>query len=70
MQVLDVPVFNDDGSVKFTQLVSPDEAQVLLQFAINFLLSTGITVKMLQSRKNDDDAPEPKTVKEKPILND
>jgi hypothetical protein len=41
MQIIDVPVYNDDGSVQFTQKVSPEEAQHLLTFAINFLASAG-----------------------------
>ena len=36
-----MPIFNDDGSVKLTQLVSPEEAKALLQFAINFHLAVG-----------------------------
>jgi hypothetical protein len=46
MKILDVPVYNDDGSIKFTQQVSPQEAQALLQFAINFMAATGLNVTM------------------------
>jgi hypothetical protein len=46
MKILDVPVYNDDGSIKFTQQVSPKEAQALLQFAINFMAATGLNVTM------------------------
>ena len=42
MKIIDVPIFNDDGSIQFTQSVRPEEAQVLLQFAINFLAQTGM----------------------------
>jgi hypothetical protein len=47
MKVIDVPVFNEDGSVRFTQVITAQEAQALLQFAINFLASTGMSVSML-----------------------
>jgi hypothetical protein len=46
MKILDVPIYNDDGSIKFTQQVSPQEAQALLQFAINFMAATGLNVTM------------------------
>jgi hypothetical protein len=55
MKIIDVPVFNDDGSVKFTQVVTAEEVQVLLQFAINFLASTGMSVKMLVQKFNEPD---------------
>lgn len=44
MKIIDVPVYNKDGSVQFTQSVSPEEAQHLLGFAINFLAATGMHV--------------------------
>lgn len=47
MKILEVPVYDEDGGIKFTQYVSPEEAQSLLQFAINFLLATG-----MHARKN------------------
>lgn len=40
---LDIPIMNDDGSVKTTLAVDPAQAQVLLQFALNFLIATGLT---------------------------
>jgi len=43
MKMIEVPVFNDDGSVKIVQQVSAQEAQHLLQFAINFLSSLGLS---------------------------
>jgi hypothetical protein len=44
MQIIDVPIYNEDGSVQFTQKVSPAEAQQLLMFALNFLVATGVAV--------------------------
>ena len=44
MQIIDVPVFNEDGSIKFTQQVTPEEAQHLLQFAINITMALGTRV--------------------------
>lgn len=48
-------MFNEDGSIKFTQVVNAEEAQVLLQFAINFLANTGMTVQMLAKRTEDEE---------------
>ena len=54
MKVIEVPVFNDDGSVKLTQLLSPGEAQSLLQFAINFLTASGMITAFAVSAKKED----------------
>lgn len=54
MKIIDVPIFNEDGSIKFTQVVGPEEAQMLLQFAINFLVSTGMSVRVLMADKDKD----------------
>ena len=42
MKIISVPVYNEDGSVQFTHQISPEEAQALLQFAINFLAASGM----------------------------
>lgn len=55
MKIIDVPVFNEDGSIKFTSVVNAEEAQTLLQFAINFLANTGMTVQMLTKRVADEE---------------
>ena len=52
MKIVEVPVFNDDGSIKFTAQVNPEQAQALLQFAYNFLVATGMTVRTLISNQN------------------
>ncbi len=57
MKIIDIPIFNQDGSIQFTQQVSPEEAQVLLQFAINFLTQTGVNqyaIPVETERKLDD----------------
>lgn len=54
MKILEVPVFDEDGGIKFTQYVSPDEAQALLQFAINFLVATGMNVRMIMAKDGDE----------------
>jgi hypothetical protein len=46
MKIIETPVYNEDGSVRFTQEVSPQEAQTLLSFALNFLVSTGLAAQM------------------------
>ena len=55
MKIIEVPVFNEDGSIKLTQMVSPEEAQTLLQFAINFMLAMGNTVQVAVSNSKDED---------------
>lgn len=59
MKIIDVPIFDEDGNVEFTQTITADEAQLLLQFAINFLTSTGMNVRMLaeQQRQREDKTP-------------
>ena len=60
MKLIDVPVFNDDGSVQFTQVLNEKEVQVLLQFALNFLVATGINVHtFVQGAQEADDDEEP-----------
>lgn len=41
MKVINVPKFNNDGSIECTVVVGPEEARELLQFAINFLAGVG-----------------------------
>ena len=52
---IDVPVFNEDGSVKYTQTMSPDEAQAVLQFALNFLVTSGLAANYAVFNKNEGD---------------
>ena len=42
MKTLDVPIFNEDGSIQFTATLTPEQAQSLLRFAYNFLIATGM----------------------------
>ena len=49
MKIIDVPIYNEDGSIQFTQSISPEEAQALLQFSINFLTATGMYSKIVQA---------------------
>lgn len=46
MRVIEVPILNDDGSVNIVQQVSAEEAQHLLQFAINFMMAIGASQKV------------------------
>lgn len=55
MQVIDVPVFNEDGTVQFTQKVSPNEAQALLQFALNVLTAEGFAQVVANAHQELDD---------------
>lgn len=40
--ILDVPVINEDGSVKFMTHLDAEQTQVLLQFALAYLLHSGL----------------------------
>lgn len=55
MQIIDVPVFDSDGSIKFTQSISPEEAKTLLAFALNFLTSMGIQAQAAMASDEFDD---------------
>lgn len=44
MKIIEVPIFNDDGSVQTTQTYSAEEAKTLLQFAANFMMGIGNNV--------------------------
>ena len=41
MKIVEVPVFNEDGSVQTVNKYTPEEAKYLLQFAVNFLMTIG-----------------------------
>jgi len=51
MQIVEVPVFNPDGSIKFTAQVNPEQAQALLQFSYNFLVAAGMTARIVSATK-------------------
>lgn len=53
MKLTEVPIFNEDGSVQCLQVLSAEEVQVLLQFALNFLTSTGLSVRMLLEKNKE-----------------
>lgn len=50
MQIIEVPVFNEDGSVQTVNKYTPAETQYLLQFAVNYLMTIGsmATVKQVE----------------------
>lgn len=52
---VDIPVFNEDGSIKFTQTCNADEAKHLLQFALNFLVATGMSAHIMSGGTVEDD---------------
>ena len=55
MRIIEVPMFNEDGSVKATVVYTPQEVQALLQFATNFLAAAGMTASMMVATKLEDD---------------
>jgi hypothetical protein len=42
MKLIETPVHNEDGSVKYTLMLNEVQQQTLLQFALNFLVATGL----------------------------
>lgn len=38
-----MPVHNDDGSVRFTVFLNEEQRKVLLNFALNFLVASGLS---------------------------
>ena len=55
MKIIEVPIFNEDGTVKVTTLLSPEEAQHILQFAINFLMSAGMAANYAIQHTDDNE---------------
>lgn len=53
MILKEVPVFNEDGSIEFTQVITEAEAQILLQFALNFLTARGMAVMKAPTTADD-----------------
>ena len=45
MKIIEVPIFNEDGSIQVTHLIGPEESLKLLQFAINFLAANGLAIE-------------------------
>lgn len=62
MKIIEVPIYNADGSVTFTQQVTAEEAQALLQFAINFLASSGLASILATGKTPDTQMELPLTV--------
>ena len=52
MQIVEVPVFNPDGSIKFVAHVNPEQAQALLQFSYNFLVAAGMATRIVAANKD------------------
>ena len=42
MKVIEANVYNEDGAVTATMSLTPEEIKLLMEFAINFLLSIGV----------------------------
>jgi hypothetical protein len=43
---IEIPVFNEDGSVKFNAELSSEEAQAVLQFGLNFAIASGLAQQL------------------------
>lgn len=46
MKVTEVPVYNEDGTVKLTVVLGENELQTLLQFGMNMAVAMGIAGSM------------------------
>ncbi len=53
MKIIEVPIFNPDGSVAVTVNISPEESLALLQFALNFLASAGHVAYHSMNKKEE-----------------
>jgi hypothetical protein len=62
MQILDVPVFNEDGTVQFTQTLSPAEAKILLQFGLNYFAALGLHTRIVQASEQEAQVLTPKAL--------
>lgn len=47
MKIIEVPILNEDGSVQITQVLTPEQVQSLLQFALSFLTAAGMSVSKI-----------------------
>lgn len=46
MKITEVPVYNEDGTVKLTVVLGENELQTLLQFGMNMAVAMGIAGSM------------------------
>lgn len=56
MKIEENIVYNEDGSVRCTLILSEEQKKALLQFALNFLVSAGIATQyaiMLPDEEDD-----------------
>lgn len=63
MKLEETPVFNDDGSVKYTLILDEAQQRTLLQFALNFLVATGLAANYGINLANVNDDESEQTVK-------
>jgi len=57
VKFIEVPKYNDDGSVEALVSVPPEEAQMLLQFAINFMASVGRNTMISVATNEEENTP-------------
>jgi hypothetical protein len=61
VKIIEIPVFNADGSIHAIVKVSPEESQKLLEFAVNFMMATG---HIAMSKAAEAEADDPSTLKD------
>jgi len=54
MKVIEIPKFNEDGSVEAMVSIGPEQAKSLLQFALNVFMAAGSgNVSFTRTTKDD-----------------
>lgn len=53
--IIDVPVRNEDGSIRATLTMDEQQMQAILQFGLNFLLATGLAASYGVSMPGEED---------------
>lgn len=53
MKIIEVPILNDDGSVQITHVLTAEQTQALLQFALSFLTAAGMSVSRVSKQDPD-----------------
>lgn len=54
MKIIEIPLYEEDGSIKATMHIGPEEAQNLLTFAVNFLAATGQMALLHKAEANSE----------------
>jgi hypothetical protein len=56
--IIDVPVRNEDGTIRATLTMDEQQMQAILQFGLNFLLATGLAASYGVSMPGEKEDPQ------------